>query len=241
MRGFLPVAGVLVLMAMSCAASSQAMRDDGEDELGEEGDDPVPVSAARGGTLFAEVQRQLHALRSTRYSHAISIDERAGRFDYDCSGFVGYAVAQVDGAALLEVRNQPGKRPLAKDFEVFFSKLSVLGSNHWVAVRTVDALEQGDLIAWRKPATSQSRNTGHVMVVAGAPLQRSPGEFVVPIVDSTAVPHGRIDERTLRGSGLGSGSIVLLVDAQGRPTGFRWSARSHRAWETDISMGRLKR
>lgn len=240
MRGFLSIAGVWVVLSLSCASSGQAMRDDAEDEQGEEGDDPVPLSAAHGGTLFAEAQRQLHGMRSTRYSHAISIDERAGRFDYDCSGFVGYALAQVNGAALLEVRNQPGKRPLAKDFEAFFSKLSVLGSNHWVAVRTVDALAQGDVIAWRRPASSQSRNTGHVMVVAAAALQRAPGEFVVPIVDSTAVPHGRTDERSARGSGLGMGSIVLLVDAQGRPTGFRWSPKSHRAWETDISMGRLK-
>jgi hypothetical protein len=63
---------------------------------------------------------------------------------------------------------------------------------------------------------------------------------VVPIIDSTAVPHGSTDRRTAGGSGLGTGSIVLAVDAQGRPTSFRWSVKAHRAWETDISMGRLK-
>jgi hypothetical protein len=108
-------------------------------------------------------------------------------------------------------------------------------------VKTADALVRGDVIAWKKPANSLSTNTGHVVIVAGAPSKRSDSEFVVPIIDSTALPHGRGDSRYQRGTGLGTGSIVLVVDAQGRPSGFKWTLKTHRLWETDVSMGHLQR
>ncbi len=131
--------------------------------------------------------------------------------------------------------------PLAKHYEAFFAKLPPIGAGHWMPVKTADALVRGDVIAWKKPANSLSKNTGHVMLVAGAPSKRSSSEWVVPIIDSTAAPHGHGDSRWHRATGLGNGSIVLVVDAQGRPSGFKWTVKTHRLWDTDVSMARLQR
>jgi hypothetical protein len=231
----------VALIGLSCAVAHAAPPGEDEEDLSEEGDGAVPMSEEHPGSLYAEAQRQLQALRTTSYSHDISIDEHAGRFDYDCSGFVSYALARIDRAALKQVRDEPGRRPLAKHYEAFFSRLSPLGAGHWEPVKTVDALERGDVVAWKKPAASHSKNTGHVVIVAGAPVRRSEGEYVVPIIDSTALPHGHTDLRWGRATGLGTGNIVLITDAQGRPEGFRWTVKSHRRWETRVSMGRLRR
>lgn len=212
-----------------------------DDVAGEEVDGPLPWAEVRSSGLLAEAERELQVVRESTYTHQLHIDEGRGRFDYDCSGFVGYALSRVDPQALRAVRDVPGSRPLAKHFEAFFSHLSPLGAGRWQPVRRVDALAPGDVIAWKRPAESTSKNTGHVVLVAGPPLARSAHELVVPIIDSTAAPHGRGDSREPRhATGLGQGAIVLQVDDAGRPTGFRWTVRSHRLWETEISMGHLR-
>lgn len=207
---------------------------------GEESDaEPIPATAPSATSLLTEVDRQLRAVRVTSYSHAVRIDEASGTFVYDCSGFVGYAVGNVNGAALREVRDG-GKRPLAKHFEAFFAAIPAHAS-HWSRVERAIDLAPGDVVAWIRPPDSTSKNTGHVLVVHGAPSRRAAGEILVPIADSTAVPHGSTDSRAAaHASGLGTGSIVLVVDDAGRPTGFRWTPASRRIYTTPIAMGRLK-
>jgi hypothetical protein len=227
-----------VALLYVCAVTSFAAEP--EEDLSEEGEGALPVVEEHVGSLYAEAQRQLAAMRQSTYTHQVSIDEATGRFDYDCSGFVSYALSRVNRAALAQVRNEPGKRPLAKHYEAFLAKLPPIGAGQWMPVKTADALERGDVVAWKKPANSLSKNTGHVVIVAGAPRKRGQGEYVVPIIDSTALPHGHGDARYQRATGLGTGSIVLVVDAQGRPSGFKWTVKTHRLWETDVAMGRLQ-
>ncbi len=230
-----------VVVVSLCLAAGLSVGAEPEEDLSEEGEGALPPVESKAGSLYDEAQRQLAARRESTYTHQLSIDEASGRFDYDCSGFVSYALARVDRAALSQVRNAPGKRPLAKHDEAFFAKLPPFGAGRWIPVKSADALVRGDVIAWQKPATSLSKNTGHVMIVADAPSKRGAEEYVVPIIDSTALPHGHGDERFKRATGLGTGSVVLVVDSQGRPTGFKWTLKTHRLWETDISMGRLQR
>ena len=46
----------------------------------------------------------------------------------------------------------------------------------------------------------------------------------VGISDTTSTPHGPTDQRMIDGAtGLGQGSIGLVVDASGAPTGYYWT------------------
>jgi hypothetical protein len=208
-----------------------------------EGDDagPLPRTPASPGGLFGEVERELARMRSSRYVHRTSVDEASGRFDYDCSGFVSYALARAAPSSYEAVRAFAGRRPLAKNYVAWIVSLGATTRSSWVAVRDVAQLASGDLVAWLRPPDAASRSTGHVMVVAGPPRALSPSEWVVTVVDSSASAHGRNDTRaTARANGLGRGSIVLVTDASGAPSAYRWSeAERSRTHATHIVLARI--
>src|SRR5262249_39607547 len=99
---------------------------DGDEGEGDDLASPSGASAAAGGGapptpstaggLYGEVERELGLMRSSRYSHRTDVDEAAGRFDYDCSGFVSYAVARAAPASYEALRAFAGRRPLAKHY-----------------------------------------------------------------------------------------------------------------------------
>ncbi|HEY1548406.1 MAG TPA: hypothetical protein VGG28_11325 [Kofleriaceae bacterium] len=209
--------------------------DDADDDP-EVADDVLPAPAAVGsGTLIAEAHRQLAAVRESHYAHHTAIDESRGVFDYDCSGFVGYALKRVAPQTFGELVTATRPRPLAKDFYAFFATRD--------RVDHVADLVPGDIIAWLEPPAKHSRNTGHVMVVDQPPVAgANPGELVVAIIDSSHSGHGHADARIRdRRNGLGAGSIVLLVDRDGKPTGYRWSLAPHSVrYATAIALGRVR-
>ena len=238
------------------ASAEPAAGDDngGDHSAGVEGDEsslPTPPPSAVAGpkdtaaTFVAETDRELRAMRSSAYEHHTSVDEGAGSFQYDCSGFVDYALRGAAPAAYAELTGATVRRPLAKHIEGFFASLPAGGAprGHWARVGRVADLRPGDIIAWLQPADSSSKNTGHVLVVHGPlrPDDTAPGAFLVPVVDSTALKHGAQDSRAASGAtGLGTGSIVLLGDGSGAPVAFRWSTgRKSRVRETAITLGRL--
>jgi hypothetical protein len=231
---------VLALMMFGSIAVAQPGGDgDNSDDDPEVTDDALPAPA-RGSatTLTAEAHRELAAVRVSHYAHHTAIDEPHGVFDYDCSGFVGYAVSRVAPAAFAQLVAATRPRPLAKDFYAFFAS----AQTSWHRVDRVADLAPGDMIAWLEPPVKHSRNTGHVMIVDAAPVAGAqPGELVVAIIDSSHSGHGRADARIRdHRNGLGAGSIVLLVDSAGKPTGYRWSTSSHSiAYATSIALGRL--
>jgi len=194
-----------------------------------EGDDVLPAapsgSPGSRARFLEEVRRVISAARSSRYSHTTEIDEQAGSFALDCSGFVDYALSRSAPAALAALPRSPPKhpRPRAEDFVKGFTS----GASPWKVVNRASDLEPGDVVAWLKPADSTSKNTGHVMVVNAAPHQLGGSEWAVPIADSTALRHGSSDSRApTKATGVGQGTIVLLVDGNGAPTSFRWSTKS---------------
>jgi cell wall-associated NlpC family hydrolase len=192
---------------------------------GSEGDaDELPEVTAARSTLIAEARRELAAVKSSHYVHRTQVDEPTGRFDFDCSGFVGYALARAAPEAYAELHRFAGRRPLATDF---VSLAAGNKSAQWTRVASVESLAPGDLIAWTRPADVVSRNTGHVMVVDETPRRTATGEWEIPIVDSTAAPHGKRDLRKQsHQTGLGRGVVVLSVGEQGAPLGYRWSTWS---------------
>jgi hypothetical protein len=95
-------ASVCLLVGSSFAAEPV------EEDLSEEGEAALPPVEEHAGSLYDEAQRELAAMRESTYTHQLAIDEKTGRFDYDCSGFVSYALSRVDRSALAQVRNEPG-------------------------------------------------------------------------------------------------------------------------------------
>lgn len=216
--------------------------EDGEDPMTlPEGKEPPPGEAA--AALAAEVDRELAAMRRSSYTHQTHVDEAAGIFEYDCSGFVIYALSRAVPSALATLRQATVHRPLARHFTTFLGALPVAGTNRWRRVDRVQDLRRGDLIAWLRPPDTTSRNTGHIMIVHGpiAPDPRHPGATIVPIVDSTTLPHRPGDSRTASGvTGLGRGEVVLRADNQDAPIGFHWSrGPKSRERVTTIVLARL--
>jgi hypothetical protein len=240
----------LVLLSMVLASPAAARGKGGaaegdEEEAGPpgaegEGDEiEVPGAGARGrASLLEEAERELRARREIGYTHKTHVDERAGVFDFDCSGFVDYALAHSNVEAYGAVHALSRKRPLAKHYVELFQGLEGKTAP-WAPVRRVDDLRPGDVLAWLEPADVVSRNTGHVMVVAERP-RRNGRTWRVPIVDSTAAPHGSSDARKRAGErGLGTGTVVLEVDAGGAPIAYHWSTWSKsKEHATTIAMGR---
>ena len=204
---------------------------------------PSPTPGAIGATLVSsEAFRELTAMKSSTYSHTTTVDESTGQFDFDCSGFVGYDLSRSLPDALATLSAATTARPLAKDFEEFFAAIPAGGATgRWHRVVRAADLAPGDVVAWLKPADVASSNTGHVLVVR-LPVTRNPAradEILVPITDSTSTPHGATDSRTATGAtGLGTGTIGLLVDAAGAPIGYRWTGgvSTHDEYTT-VSLG----
>jgi hypothetical protein len=237
---------------------------EGEEADGsEEGEDPnadalvsrqptsTPDAATAGDAVLAEASRIFSSARSTTYQHHTSVDEVTGTFDVDCSGFVGYVLGRVAPAARTELQAATAKRPRAKDFTEFFASLPADGADaprapsapraHWRrVVRAVD-LRPGDIVAWKRPADSRSKNTGHTLIVR-APITVRADFVEVPIYDSTGRRHGKSDVRAAGSrSGVGEGAIALRVSSSGAPIAFRWAVTGrYRDHPTDIALGRVE-
>lgn len=100
-------------------------------------------------------------------------------------------------------------------------------------------------------------NTGHVMLVAGAPRRMSPKKPIVtgavqweiPIIDSSKTGHGPTDTRRHKGPGgkdhdaLGAGVLRIYADQEGKVLGFTWSTLGSSEFkapdEEHLAIGRL--
>jgi hypothetical protein len=178
-------------------------------------------------------------MRVTRYQHTTSVDESSGSYFYDCSGLLDYAVGRVRPADLKPIPHT-GARPLAGDIEGYLHRGMTGPVEGWQALARVDALSPGDVVAWQATEDSKTGDTGHVMVVLEAPTQNSARapEWLVRVADSTLSPHA-LDSRHPGTTGLGTGTIGLVVDEGGAPTAFYWRGGvSPQAKPTQIALGR---
>jgi hypothetical protein len=185
-------------------------------------------------------------VRSTEYSHLIHIDESAGRFDFDCSGFVDYAMSNVAPDALDALRHSSHKkRPTADSYENLLRTITPGGHRgRWMHVAHVADVQAGDVVAWIATTTTPDDlgavNTGHVMIVDGPARERVPGEWVVPILDSSG-GHGGTDTRKKgQSTGLGRGTVVL-VERDGYVRGYHWTESPRSPMnETSVMLGRIE-
>ncbi|HEY0577507.1 MAG TPA: hypothetical protein VGD73_25675 [Pseudonocardia sp.] len=202
---------------------------------------PAAADTASAGrlALLTEVRRELATMRDSNYQHKTDVDTGEGEFNFDCSGFIGYALAHSRPAALKALPVTTSTRPLAKDFERHFRAVAAgSAEGPWRPVGTVSELRPGAVIAWLKPADVKSRNTGHVVVALDKPV-RNPAradEWLVKVADSTASRHAQ-DSRDADTDGLGTGTIGLSVNGAGHPVGYYWrGAVSTVLKHTEISM-----
>jgi cell wall-associated NlpC family hydrolase len=207
-------------------------------------DPPQPSDEPTGADLLlAEARRQVAAMRQSKYTHSTYVDEGAGTFNYDCSGFVGYALQRAVPEAFFTLQDATVNRPVAASFEAFFASLEREGPvGRWRSVRRVADLAPGDVIAWLQAPSVPSSNTGHVVIVREPPRRSTASEWRIAITDSTASPHGASDSRAEDdATGLGTGSIVLVTDDAGAPRAYRWSLWSQSPIvETEIALGHVE-
>ena len=200
-------------------------------------DDAAANAASR--EVHDEATRILNSIQSTVYQHNTEIDEKAGTYRCDCSGFVGYVLnrttAKDDPTGPLGDKK---KRPLAMDYEKFFENTPARngGDGRWQqVVKLVDA-RPGDVIAWRHE-TPKPGNTGHVVIVDQRPIVEEDGLVRVVVIDSTTKPQ--VDDTRAKGtSGVGRGSMWFMVDAEGRATGHIRGSRTAKPKNEAISIGR---
>jgi hypothetical protein len=198
------------------------------------------TESAGAAMLLGEVQRELAAMRATHYLHTTRVDEASGTFFYDCSGLLDYAVGRARPADAKALPTSTKGRALAGDIERYLHRGLTRPIQGWQALTRVDELGAGDVIAWQATEDSTTGDTGHVMIVLGVPTRNParPGEWLVRVADSTLYPHAS-DSRHAGISGLGTGTIGLVVDDREAPTAFYWQGgMSKQAKPTEIALGR---
>lgn len=208
------------------------------------GGNPAPSGRV---VLHGEAMRQLTTMTQSTYQHTTDVNEAAGIYRYDCSGFFDYALNKVLPAAytVLDqsiVRTPHPIRPLAQDIHAFFAGLGTgAATRGWRRLTRVQELLPGDIVVWLQPPGSDTSNTGHVMIVREAPVSNParPTEYLVRVIDSSMSGHAS-DTRSATDTGLGSGTIGLLTDGSGLPVGYRWSGGLYSDVTANIELGRLE-
>jgi hypothetical protein len=200
---------------------------------------PLPPEVDWSATPVLRVLARIAThLNDTEYRHQTSVNERLGRYYFDCSGMVDWVLRRAAPRAAAWVG--AAGRPVARDYLRRIARVSpsrVVGG--WQRVARVADVEPGDVVAWLKPAIIDSPNTGHVAFAAGKPqaVAGEPGLFLLRVADSTSLLH---DQDTREGrTGFGFGTILLVADqATAEPLAYGWAGLRWRTFETAIALGR---
>lgn len=202
--------------------------------------------AAPSERILARLGQIAENLRESKYNHSTIVDEKRGRYEFDCSGFVTWVLRRTAPGAHAALLSRSA-RPVARDYYWELSRAPI-GDRTPRGVRKVARIadaQPGDLVAWLKPAFVQSANTGHVafLLEQPRPVEGMPGSFVVRIADASSYQHDADDRVESGRTGFGSGTILLVADEiTGAPRAYGWyGLRSRYVLETPIALGRLTR
>ncbi len=227
-------------------AQAEPQAETSEGEIGQSSD---ALGSARGTKILGEAKRNTsHLKKSTSYySHTTYMNESTGTRRTDCSGLVGYVLKRTISAALDKVPHPGRSKALADDYYRYFktrpTSASTQSATRWRRITSVKNLKPGDMVVWTYP--SWNENTGHIMIVKDYPRRgrTTRGEWIVPIIDSTATPHAynAYDSRGTRYTGVGYGQIGLKVDSSGAPKAYYWTGGSSKtASYRPIAMARVE-
>lgn len=205
---------------------------------------PGSAAAARTMQQIESVERNL---RIGSYRHDTRVNEREGRYEFDCSGLIAWVLARsAPQAHRATVQRSQGARPLAADYaRTFLQVRPEQAQGPWRRVARVSDARPGDVLAWIKPRVVQSNNTGHVVFVVGAPRRsaRYANAWLVPIADSSRYQHQDDSRAGLSRTGLGRGTILITEDpGTGGPRAFGWFGDlSPFVFDTQIAIARPQR
>ncbi len=238
----------MLLLAAGCAQTREGYRPLANTTIPEYstsklpgGNDPCAAGTLpQNGSalLLAEAERELALLNVSGYSHTTLVNETNGSCEYDCSGFVGYALSRADPCACAMLLHD---RPDTGNFYDYFTGLgTVPGAGGWMRILFPRDLHPGDIIVWPRN-TSEPESSGHIMIVAGSPKENSDrrGELLVRVIDSTTSRHAD-DTRAPGATGLGEGTIGIMTDNSGNATGYFWrGGESKVLQETGMAFARI--
>lgn len=222
---------------------------------------PVPWHAA---PTLRTIRGAWENARATDYTSIPRVDEAAGRYDFDCSGFADWVLRRSTPAAANWVGAGLPHRPLARDFHSRISRIDEALPRHgWRRVRRVSDIRPGDVVAWVKPREVQSANTGHVVfaLLPPEPIERGSNTYWVRVADATRLWHSAdtrdwrqaapvrrsplgqdTRDESVNDKGLGFGSITLVADPKtGEPVEYGWVGVEWRTFPTAIAIGRPER
>jgi hypothetical protein len=189
--------------------------------------------------LADAAQHLFSDMRETHYQHKTHVERAEGVYDMDCSGFVDYLLKRIAPGQFGQLHVEPGHaRPRATMYFQLLHDLLKQPLRGWTAVRQLAHAQRGDVIAWELQASTQGPgDTGHVVIVAAAPIQVTEMIYRVEVYDSSGIRHDD-DSRPEQTSGIGRGTITFRVNEKGEPIAFQFNSRAH-FHEEPIAIGRL--
>jgi hypothetical protein len=207
-----------------------------------------PDAPHRSGRILDELERIANNLRTSRYNHATIVNEREGRYEFDCSGFATWVLRRAaPGAYSSILARSKNARPLARDYywELARAPAAERAPRGVRRVARLDEAQAGDMVAWLKPAILKSPYTGHVgfLLSAPRPVPGMAGGFLVRIADASSYQHQDDDRSESGRTGFGSGTILLVADPEtGAPVAYGWfGLHSRYVLDASIALGRVLR
>lgn len=206
----------------------------------------LPALAAPVGpeAVLDTLARIEQNLRASSYTHATRVDEKAGRYEFDCSGMAAWVLRRASPKAHSAVAyRSKGGRPLARDY---YQQIAATRAGRarfgWSRVTRVADAAPGDVIAWLKPKELRSPNTGHVAFLLSAPeaVPGTPHAYLVRIADASRYQHAQDSRAGTDRTGFGHGTILVVADPEsGAPVAYGWVGL-HSAWvlSTPMAIGR---
>lgn len=197
------------------------------------------VWAASPSEQILESARQvLTSAKESKYQHTTHVDEAAGVYDVDCSGFLCFVLKKVSREHYKAVPYpSEHRRPLALQFYEAFTSGSEATQKYWKHIGTVRDARPGDVLVWKRAEQIVGKDTGHVMIIEETPVEDGPNLYRVAVMDSTESPHAN-DTRAAGSTGVGRGTLWIVTDPQGRPTAYHWKLKKGKPHEIDIAIGR---
>jgi hypothetical protein len=208
---------------------------------------PVPDPRHQPATAAARKVLALQAsirasMTYTAYRHRTSVRRDAGVYVWDCSAMVAWFLRKVAPKARAALAKG---RPVARDFYRQIARAPTRRPRDgWQRLAHIEDVRPGDMFAWIRPPGFPSRNTGHTgfALEPARPVPELPGAYTLRIVDATSLPHDHDTRDPAGEGGIGEGTILFLVNEDGRGVAYGWFGRRSRGViATDIVFGRISR
>ncbi|MGE0790834.1 MAG: hypothetical protein AB7S26_34485 [Sandaracinaceae bacterium] len=200
---------------------------------------PATPAAARIVALLEEIQR---TQRDYAYQHRTSVNERLGRYRWDCSGLVSWVLHRASPRAGAAIGQE---RTTARGIHRLIERAPTGTSRRgWERLEHIEDVRAGDVFAWRTPPGSTSPHTGHTGFLMERP-RPVPGlrhAYAIRVADSIVGPHQDDTRPEGTDGGLGFGVFVFLTDGAGHATHFGWHGTRTVAYgRTPVLFGRVHR